>query len=384
MKFIIEQAALKKELEYVAGIVEKRATIPVLSNILIKSVGDEKIRITGTDLDITIRCEAPARVETQGVICVQAKKLLDIVRLLPDAEISFEADANAWVNLKCGKSKFRIAGVSDEHFPEVPEFRDTPLQLPSALFNSFIQRTSYAITQEQSRFTLSGAKFLIVGDEAKMIATDGHRLAYASEKVSLNASLDVLIPKKALSELVKISRESAGNVSFGEDANHIYFEVGGRLLIARKLTGSFPNYEMVIPKNNDKVARFDVEELKQALRRVALMADERTQSIKFQIKNKEIVISSHSSEDGNADESVPTDYTGEETIIGFNWRYVQDFLLSTASDNVSADDAEDAETSEKSQSKKGSYCLSFKDGNGQVMFYPENRAYLSIVMPLRV
>ena len=260
-----------------------------------------------------------------------------------------------------------------------------PLALPARLFNQFIQRTNYAITNEQSRFTLSGAKFIVAGGSAKMITTDGHRLAFVEEKVHLDAAVDVLIPKKALLELVRISREAAGDVAFGEDPNHIYFEVDGRLLISRKLGGNFPNYDMVIPKDNDKTVRFDVEELKQAIRRVALMSDERTQSVKLLIKKGEINISSQSSEEGESDETIAADYDGEETMIGFNWRYVQDFLGSAAGDDagVEGGGGGDAAESEKDRSKK-MYCLSFRDANGQAMFHPDGKSFLGIIMPLRV
>ena len=243
MEFVIKQSVLKEELGFVQGIVEKKTTIPVLSNILIESVGENTIRIVGTDLDVTIRCDAEADIKKSGAMCIQARKLFDIVRLLDDADVHFTKDENEWVKMTCGKSNFRLAGVSKDNFPEVPSFKSAPMKLSAEIFNHFINNTAFAITNEQSRFTLSGAKFMIDGDTARMVTTDGHRLAFIEKHLSENAqteAMDALIPKKALMELTKIARDANGDVSFGEDANHIYFEVEGRLLITRKLSGTFP------------------------------------------------------------------------------------------------------------------------------------------------
>jgi DNA polymerase-3 subunit beta len=344
MEFVIKQGILKDELGFVQGIVEKKSTIPVLSNILIESVGENNIRIVGTDLDVTIRCEAEADIKKAGSMCIQARKLFDIVRLLPDSDVHFTKDENEWVKLNCGKSNFRLAGVSREQFPEVPSFKSAPMKLSADIFNHFIHNTAFAITNEQSRFTLSGAKFMIDGAMARMVTTDGHRLAFIEKKLTTEATdtMDALIPKKALMELTKIARDAKGEVSFGEDPNHIYFEVNGRLLITRKLSGTFPNYEMVIPKDNDKTVTFDAEEMKNAIRRVSLMADERTRSIKMTVRTNEIEIGAQSSEEGEASEKVLADYTGEEVEVGFNAQYLQEFL-----NVVVAGEAESSDTTEK-------------------------------------
>lgn len=394
MEFVIKQSVLKEELGFVQGIVEKKSTIPVLSNILIESVGEDTIRFIGTDLDVTIRCNATAEIKQSGAICIQARKLFDIVRLLPDANIHFTKDENEWVKLNCGKSNFRLAGVNRDQFPEVPSFKNAPMKLSAEIFNHFINNTSFAITNEQSRFTLSGAKFMIENGTARMVTTDGHRLAFIEKKLPEGApseSIDALIPKKALMELTKISRDADGAVSFGEDANHIYFEVAGRLLITRKLSGTFPNYEMVIPKDNDKQVIFDVDEMKNALRRVSLMADERTRSVRLNIKQNEIEIGAQSSEEGEAHEKINADYSGNEVQIGFNSQYLQDFL-----NVISAADAESTELEHeidgekvkvKENSNKPRISFEFKDSNGQTqMSFADDTLYnyKYIVMPLRI
>lgn len=394
MEFVIKQSVLKDELGFVQGIVEKKSTIPVLSNILIESVGENTIRIVGTDLDVTIRCEAEADIKQAGAMCIQARKLFDIVRLLENEDVHFTKEDNEWVKMTCGKSKFRLAGVSKENFPEVPSFKSAPMKLSAEIFNYFIQHTAFAITNEQSRFTLSGAKFIIGDRKAKMVTTDGHRLAFIEKDLGENApaeTMDALIPKKALMELVKISRDAAGDVSFGEDPNHIYFEVNGRLLITRKLSGNFPNYEMVIPKDNDKVVTFDLEVMKAAIRRVSLMADERTRSVKLTIKENEIEIGAQSSEEGEANESILADYSGEEVQIGFNSQYLQEFLNVVSAKEAEAVETEKETDGEKVKVKESSsrqrIAFEFKNGNAQTQLNiagDTNYNYKYIVMPLRI
>ena len=394
MEFVIKQSVLKEELGFVQGIVEKKATIPVLSNILIESIGENAIRIVGTDLDVTIRCEAEAEIKEAGSMCVQARKLFDIVRLLEDADVHFKKEENDWVKLDCGKSKFRLAGVSQEQFPEVPNFKSAPMHISADIFNHFIQNTSFAITNEQSRFTLSGAKFMIEGDTARMVTTDGHRLAFIETKLSEKAqteNMDALIPKKALSELTKIARDASGEISFGEDENHIYFEVSGRLLITRKLSGTFPNYEMVIPKDNDKTAVFEADEMRNAIRRVALMADERTRSVRLTIRTGEIEIAAQSSEEGEAHEKVRAEYDGEEVEVGFNSQYLQEFLNVVGAGESEAAETEKETDGETVRVKENGgnlrIAFEFKDGNAQTQMNIAGDTtynYKYIVMPLRI
>lgn len=370
MEFSISKNALQRELGFVQGIVERKNTIPVLSNILIESVGETTIRITGTDLDVTIRCETEADIKTPGAICVQARKLFDISRLLPDATVNFRKEANDWVTVKCERFSSKMMGLPREQFPEVPSFKSAPMKFPAGVFKSFIDKTIFAITQEESRYTLSGAKFILDKTGAKMVTTDGHRLAYIArqdlgEKES-QQPVDALIPRKTLAELTKLTANDEGEISFGADTNHIYFEVGSRLLISRMLTGQFPNYEMVMPKGNDKTIVFDGAQLNQAIRRVATMADDRSHAIRFHLATNQLQISSQNAEEGEAQEIVATEYTGDETDIGFNAQYLQDFL------NVIGD---------------GQIAFEFKDGNSQAQLRPANDAdydYKYVIMPMRI
>jgi DNA polymerase-3 subunit beta len=370
MEFTINKTALQKELGFVQGTVEKKNTIPALSNILIESIGERTIRIVGTDLDVTLRCESEADIKSPGSMCVGARKLFDIARVLPEAPVNFRKEDNNWATITCERSNFRVAGIDRESYPEVPSFKSAPVKLPSAVFKTFIDRTIFAVTLEESRYTLSGAKFMINKNGAKMVTTDGHRLAYIERKdLGENPpreEIDTLIPRKTLAELNKLISSYEGEIGLGADENHIYFEVGPRLLISRTLTGQFPNYEMVMPKTNDKRAEFDSTSLGQAIRRVALMADDRSHAIRFNLASGGLQISSQSAEEGEARESVSTEYSGEEVEIGFNASYLQEFL------NVISD---------------GNVLLEFKDGNSQAQLRPssdEGYDYRYIVMPMRI
>lgn len=370
MEFSIGKTALQKELGFVQGIVERKNTIPVLSNILIESVGENTIRFIGTDLDITLRCETEAEIKTPGSMCVGARKLFEIARVLPDAPVKFRKEENNWATVTCERSNFRIAGVERESFPEVPSFKTAPVRLSAEVFKTFIDRTIFAITLEESRYTLSGAKFMLNKSGATMVTTDGHRLAFIERKdlgvTAPKEGLDVLIPRKTLAELTKLMSASEGEVGLGADENHIYFEVGPRLLISRTLAGQFPNYEMVMPKGNDRKAEFDSVLLGQAVRRVALMADDRSHTIRLHLTAGGLHISSQTAEEGEARESVATDYAGDETEIGFNAAYLQDFLGVVGS---------------------GSVFFEFKDGNSQAQLRPatdDGYDYRYVVMPMRL
>lgn len=368
MKFKVKQSALKKELEYLQTVVEKASTIPVLQNILIESVDSGKLRITGTDLGCTIRTEVEAEIAQEGKICVPAHKLNGIVKLLPDAEISFERDANDWTKLACNKSKFRLAGASPDSYPEVPQLKTTPLKFPARFLNQFIQNTFYSITEEQSRFTMGCAKLLVDADKVTMVTTDGHRLTVIEKQCANSGALDCLVPKKALKEVQKLIGAFDGEVRFGEDMNHVFFEIDGRTLVTRKLTGTFPNYEMALPKSNDKKCAFDAEQVKAAARRIQLMSDERSYSMKLEFKTGELHLTAQAAEKGEASEIVFVDYTGDDVRMGINSKYLLQFLNTVSSE----------------QFPENKVSMTFKDANTQLLFQSEDEKLKHVIMPLRV
>jgi DNA polymerase-3 subunit beta len=335
MELTVSKADLARELGLSQGVVEKRTTIPILSNILLEASGD-RLTLTATDLELGIRAECPARVKKEGAGTIPARKLLDYVRLLPDGDISIKILENHWASITAGRSKTKIAGMSRESYPELPTMPDTITEIPAKLLASMITRTVFAISMEESRFTLNGALLLLKEDGIVMVATDGHRLAFVEAEGENQRSFRALIPRKAMGEIVKLADEAPAEakISFAGDENHLFFKFGSRLLITRKLSGNFPDYERVLPADNNNIATLDKGEIKAAIERVAQFADERSRAIRVQFAEGEVRVFSSSVETGESEESVSTEYHGPELEIGFNATYLLDFLRAIPQDRV--------------------------------------------------
>jgi DNA polymerase III subunit beta len=339
MEFTVSKADLVRELSLSQGVVEKKTTIPILSNVLLEATGD-RINLTATDLELGIRCSCPARVKKEGAGTIPARKLLDYVRLLPEGDVNMKFLENHWASITSGRSRTRIAGMSRESFPELPEMPEKIAEIPVRTLSSMISRTSFAISMEESRFTLNGALLVMRPEGLTMVATDGHRLAYVQATPAESGQVDkpfrALIPKKAMAELIKLADEadSEAKAIFAGDDNHLFFQVGHRLLITRKLTGNFPDYERVLPKDHSLTAKLQKDEIRSAIERVAQFADERSRAIRVQFTNGEVKIFSSSVETGESEESVPSEYKGPDLEIGFNAQYLLDFLRAIPQDHV--------------------------------------------------
>jgi DNA polymerase III subunit beta len=338
MEFTVSKNDLVRELGLSQGVVEKKTTIPILSNVLLEAAGDRVI-LTATDLELGIRCACPAKVKSEGSGTIPARKLLDYVRLLPDADVNVKFLENHWASLTCGRSRTRIAGMSRESYPALPEMPETIAELPVKLFSSMISRTAFAISTEESRFTLNGALLLLRGNVMTMVATDGHRLAFVEgclETAETDRNFRALVPKKAMAEIVKLADEGGPDAVavFAGDDNHLFFQVGERLLITRKLTGNFPDYERVLPKDNQYTVLLNRDEIRSAIERVSQFADERSRAIRVQFTAGEVRVFSSSVESGDSEESVPAEYQGPDFEIGFNAGYLLDFLRATPQDKV--------------------------------------------------
>jgi DNA polymerase III subunit beta len=338
MEFTVSKADLVRELSLSQGVVEKKTTIPILSNVLLEATGD-RVSLTATDLELGIRCSCPARVKKEGAGTVPARKLLDFVRLLPEGDVNMKFLENHWASITCGRSKTRIAGMSRESFPELPMVPPAVAELPVKTLSTLIARTQFAISAEESRFTLNGALLLLRPEGLTMVATDGHRLAYTQaapeESGQMHQNYRALVPKKAMSELVKLADSQPDAVAtFSGDDNHLFFQVGSRLLITRKLTGNFPDYERVLPKDHGLRSTLQKDEIRAAIERVAQFADERSRAIRVQFTNTEVRIFSSSVEMGESEESVNCQYEGPDLEIGFNAQYLLDFLRVIPQDQV--------------------------------------------------
>jgi len=339
MEFTVSKTDLVRELNLSQGVVEKKTTIPILSNILLEAKGG-RVVLTATDLELGICCSCPAKVKKEGAGTVPAKKLLDYVRLLPDAEITIKFLENHWASLTCGRSRTKMAGMSRESFPELPQMPEATNRISTAMLSSMISKTIFAISMEESRFTLNGALLLIRPEGVVMVSTDGHRLAYVenvAENGAENRQFRALVPKKAMSEILKLSQEAEADATtiISGDDNHLFFQFGDRLLITRKLTGNFPDYERVLPKDHNQVVTLQRDEIKSAVERVSQFADERSRAIRVQFGPGEVKVFTSSVETGESEESVPATYTGPEIDIGFNAQYLLDFLRAISQEQVS-------------------------------------------------
>ena len=339
MEFTVSRADLVRELSLSQGVVEKKTTIPILSNVLLETAGD-RVTLTATDLELGIRCSCAARIKKPGAGTVPARKLLDYVRLLPEGDVHMKFLENHWATITSGRSRTRIAGMSRESFPELPEVPESVAEVPIRTLASMIARTSFAISMEESRFTLNGALLVMRPEGLTMVATDGHRLAFVQATPAKSGQVDkqfrALIPKKAMAELIKLADDAdpeAKAILAGDD-NHLFFRVGERLLITRKLTGNFPDYERVLPKDHAVTAKLQKDEIRSAIERVAQFADERSRAIRVQFTSGEVRIFSSSVETGESEESVPSEYRGPDLEIGFNAQYLLDFLRAIPQDHV--------------------------------------------------
>ena len=367
MHLTVSKTNFLKELNFIQGVVEKKNTIPILSSLLLESASGN-LRIKGTDLDVSITTNCEAEVSVEGSVCVQAKKLFEIIRALPEAAVEIKCGENDQVSIICERSRFKMLGQPKANFPEIPEFKTVLGHLPTDVFRTFITRTIFAATNEESRYALNGAKFELSGEGLRMIATDGHRLSFIEKKGSFidDLKVEAIIPKKTLTELVKLSSETEETVEFGKDENHLFFRFGKRLLVSRTLSGQFPNYEMVLPKENKHQFVIESQRIAAAVRRVALMADERSHAIKFEIGDGQLNITAQASDVGEAGETLPIEYAGDSISSGFNAQYVNDFLGVI---------------------NEGEVRFEFKDGNSQVQLRSladSDYDFRYVIMPMRI
>ncbi|MBI3048874.1 MAG: DNA polymerase III subunit beta [Acidobacteria bacterium] len=367
MELVVRKTELLRELQLFQGIVERKNTIPILANVLIEAKGDE-VRMLATDLEVALRSRCQASVAKGGALTLPAKKLYEIVKALPETDVRIEEDKNG-VKVAADRFDSRIQTLPREDFPTLPDASGkAPATLPRAALKEMVAKTQFAITGEDTRYFLNGAKFVLRPDGLTLVATDGHRLALVEvpHKVGIAEEVGVILPKKTLLELGKLLVEDDGEVLFETGENHLFFDVGGRMLISRMIDGQFPAYERVIPKNNDKGIEFERERLTNAVKRVALLSNERSRAVKFEIGMGKVEVTSSSSEFGEAREELPVEYAGEALTISFNAQYVLDFLNVVETDGV---------------------LLSLKDEVSQAVMKPigaEGYSYTYVIMPMRI
>jgi len=342
MKATIERANLLRSLSHVQSVVERRNTIPILSNVLIEASADGRVRITATDLDLqVVESLDAASVETPGAITVQAHLLFDIARKLPDgSQVSLETADNR-MTVKAGRSRFQLPTLPRDDFPVIVE-GDLPtgFELPARLLAELIDRTRFAISTEETRYYLNGIFLHVTDGDLKAAATDGHRLARFTIQRPDGAEgmPDVIVPRKAVGELRKLLEESLdGNVQVDLSASKIRFTLGGEggvVLTSKLIDGTFPDYSRVIPTGNDKLLKLDPKSFYEGVDRVATIATEKTRAVKMGLEQDKVTLSVTSPDNGTAAEEVPADYRSDALEIGFNANYLKDILHQIDGDTV--------------------------------------------------
>jgi DNA polymerase-3 subunit beta len=371
MEITISKFELLRELTATQGVVERKTTIPILSNYLFEAAGD-KLSLTATDLDLSLRTSCNAKVKKEGACTIPARKLYDYVKLLPDADITIKLLENHWVSIRCGRSNTKMVGMARSNFPTLPVFPTAGVvKIPAAVLRSMIAKTGFAIAHEESRYTLNGALMVLKSESITMVATDGHRLAHierAGEKFDgVSGEMKTLVPKKAMDELKSLlDATDAETIDFAKDESTLYFRVGQRLLTSRQLTGQFPNYEAVLPKEITKSISVPGEDLGAAISRVAQFADERSHAVRLRLEKDELKLSASSTDSGESEDSIEIAYSGDPMTIGFNAQYLIDFIKAAGSAEVK---------------------LELKDPQSAGQFRPadgDDYKYRYIVMPMRI
>jgi DNA polymerase III subunit beta len=370
MELVVRKNDLLRELQLFQGIVERKNTIPILANVLMEAKGDE-VCFLATDLEVGLRSRCTASVAKSGSLTLPAKKFYEIIKALPETDIRIAEDKGG-VKVAADRFDSRMQTLPREDFPTLPESGGAAsATLSRSSLKEMVAKTQFAITGEDTRYFLNGALFILRPDSMSLVATDGHRLALVTVDRDGKGKKDAdeikaILPKKTLGELSRLLLEGDGDISYERGENHLFFHVGDRLLISRMIDGQFPAYERVIPKGNDKRIEFERDRLTNAVKRVALLSNERSRAVKFQIESGKVDVTSSSPDLGEAKETLPVDYNGAAMQICFNAQYVLDFLSAVSTDVVSLD---------------------LKDEVSQAVMKPvgaEGYDYTYVIMPMRV
>jgi DNA polymerase-3 subunit beta len=371
MEITVSKFELLRELTATQGVVERKTTIPILSNYLFEASAD-KLSLTATDLDLSLRTSCNAKVKKEGACTIPARKLYDYVKLLPDADITIRLLENHWVSIRCGRSNTKMVGMARSNFPSLPVFPVAGVvKIPAQVLRAMIAKTGFAIASEESRYTLNGALMVLKPESITMVATDGHRLAHierSGEKFDgVSGEMKTLVPKKAMDELkTLLDATDAESIDFAKDESTLFFQVGPRLLTSRQLTGQFPNYEAVLPKEISKSITVQGADLGAAISRVAQFADERSHAVRLKLEKGELKLSASSTETGESEDSIEIAYDGDPLTIGFNAQYLIEFIKASGAGEVK---------------------LELKDAQSAGQFRPaegEDYKYRYIVMPMRI
>jgi DNA polymerase-3 subunit beta len=370
MQLVVRKIDILKELQLFQGIVERKNTLPILANVLLEASGDD-VRLTATDLEVGLRGRCAASVAKPGALTLPAKKFFEVVKELPETDIRIEEEKAGTVKVAADHFESRMQTLPKDDFPSMPD----PVETDGEVINrkalrEMVAKTQFAITGEDTRYFLNGALLVLRHESMSMVATDGHRLALVTTQREATGPKTeesrTILPKKTMNELARLLGDGDGDVRFDKSENHLFFQIDGRLLVSRVIDGQFPAYERVIPKGNDKRVEFERDRLGSAIRRVALLSNERSRAVKITIEPGRVEIASHSPEFGEAREQLAVEYGGPQMHISFNAQYVVDFLNAVQTDVVA---------------------IEFKDEASQTVMRPVGNTdydYTYVVMPMRI
>ncbi|ABC79780.1 DNA polymerase III subunit beta [Anaeromyxobacter dehalogenans] len=350
MELKIGAQELAKALGRSQGIVEKKSTMPILSHVLLEAKKGDQLVVSATDLDLAVSSEHACEVLKEGAVAVSARHLYEIVRALPEQTVTLKKAHNNYLEVKSGPSEFRIVGLPAEDFPALPRFDKVPFaDVDPALLLEMIERTFFAVSNDETRYNLNGVYFEPAGDALRLVATDGHRLSLSERTVGATFGLKrgVILPKKGLAELKKLLAEAAESgeekpeAKLGFVENSAIFRRPNVVLVMRLIEGLFPDYKQVIPKAGEKVFKVGRARFLETLRRISLLSSDKAHAVKLDLSKDLLRVLSQNPDLGEAKEEVPVEYAGEPLKIGFNARYIMEVLQAVKSNEVVFELADD-------------------------------------------
>jgi DNA polymerase-3 subunit beta len=364
MEVHVDRDAFLRGLQMAHNVVEPRQTLPVLANVLLEAQG-ETLRMTATDLEVSVRVSGPAKVVKPGTITISARKLMEIVKELPPAPLALKVQENAWVSLRCAGAAYRLVGLTPEEFPAVGDGASAGwLSVDGKVLRDMLGQTTFAISHDESRYALNGVLVVAHDKELRMVATDGHRLALSVRPLPAEApAMSGIVPRKAVQEVARIVG-SGEEVQIAIGDNQFMLRMPNVLLMARLIEGTFPNYEQVVPRAHPHRVTLSRAALTAALRRVSVLSEERTKPVRLLLAPGLLKLTANSPDYGEAEEQMEVQYAGEEIAIGFNSRYVLDALGAHAGEQV---------------------LIELKDGLSPGVFKSfEDEGTLCVIMPMRI
>jgi DNA polymerase-3 subunit beta len=368
MKLKIEKEEIQSALENIQGIVEKKTTMPILSHFLLKA--GKTASIAATDLDIAFTGPLKAQILEKGSLCIPARKLFEIAREVEDVLV-LQSQENNWLKISSGTSTFKLMGLPESEYPTLPKVSSTEeVNVGTDILKNMIEKTVYATGDSDTRYTLNGLLFHFMPKkkavELIVVGTDGHRLAFVAQDIegTLKEDKKLILPKKAAIELKRLLDEYDGTVSVGLNKNHIFFSIEEIILTSRLIEGTYPNYEQVIPQDNEKKANLDKVTFSKALRRTSIMSRERTNSVRFDLEQGKLTLISINPDIGEAREEISMSYKGEPISMGFNARYFLDAIQAMEGESVQ---------------------LEVQDPLSPTLLRDvEKKGYMCVIMPMRV